>query len=115
MNILAPRPAVQIRLLFRRAVVNPSSLLFYFIHLFIYLFIYLFIIFFLGGGVLGSSHFGVKCESLGSLGVAFVSLKGGGCLGFECCMSVGWVAVLVRKSSSPSLPSPCVLESTFVG
>ena len=60
----------------------------------------------LGGGVLGYFHFGVKCESLGSLGVAFFSLKGGGCLGFECCMGVGRVAMLVRMSSSPSLPFP---------
>ena len=30
---------------------------------------------------------------------------------FKCCMGVGWVAVLVRTFSSPSLPSPCVLES----
>ena len=43
-----------------------------------------FVLFFvLGGGVLGSSHFGVKCESLGSLGLAFFSLEGGGYLGFR--------------------------------
>ena len=31
---------------------------------------------------------------------------------FERCMGVGWVTVLVRMFSSPSLPFPCVLEST---
>ena len=49
---------------FRRAIVNPMSLVF------------------LGGGVLGSSHFGYKCKSLGSFGVTFLSLEGGGYLGF---------------------------------
>ena len=63
----------------------------------------------LGCGILGSSHFGVKCESLGSLGVAFLSLKGDGYLGLNAVwVLVGWQCWLGFLPLPPSLPPVCL-------